>query len=204
MKAVLLVAGVALSACAAGTSFTSSWRAPETGPLNFKGKKVAALVISKEEGSRYGAEAELARQITAAGAQGIPAYSLIPKEITQDKEKAKAFLEKAKVAGVVVMRAVGQTQEYTSSPAAYYTGPYYATFWGGGYYGYGWSGVYDPGYLRTDTVVQVETLVYSLEQDKLVWAGRSRTTNPETVNKFVAALAKGAVSEMKKVGLIQQ
>ena len=204
MKAGILVGGLAvLAACASGTSFISSWRAPETGPLNFKGKKVAALVMSQEEGSRYGAEAELARQITAAGAQGIPAYSLIPKEITRDKDKAKAFLEKANIAGVVVMRVVGQNQEYTSSPSTYYSGPYYATFWGGGYYGYGWGGVYDPGYLRTDTVFQVETLVYSLEQDKLVWAGRSKTTNPKDVNSFVKALAQGAVSEMKKTGLIK-
>ncbi len=34
-------------------------------------------------------------------------------------------------------------------------------------------------------------MVYSLEQDKLVWAGRSETTNAEKVREFVAELAIG-------------
>jgi hypothetical protein len=196
------VAALVAAACAA-TTFNSTWKAPGAGPLNFKGKKVAALIVSKEEGVRYGAEDALAREITAQGAVGLPAYSLIPKELTQDKEKAKAFLEKASVAGVVAMRVVGKDQQLSSSPATYYGGPYYATFWGGGFYGYGWGGVYDPGYLRTDTVVSVETLVYSLEQDKLVWAGRSETTNPSKVGPFIHELTAGAAREMKKQGLIK-
>ncbi len=202
-KAVTAAAAcVALAACAS-TTFNSTWKAPGAGPLNFKGKKVAALVVSKEEGVRYGAEDALAREITARGAVGIPAYSLIPKELTQDKEKAKEFLAKAGVAGVVAMRAVGKEQQLSSSPATYYGGPYYATFWGGGYYGYGWGGVYDPGYLRTDTIVYVEILVYSLDQDKLVWAARSETTNPSKVGDFIKELTAAAANEMKKQGLIQ-
>ena len=199
-----LVALAALTAAAcASTTFNSTWKAPGAGPLNFKGKKVVALVVSKEEGVRYGAEDALAREITKQGAVGMPAYGMVPKELTQDKEKAKAFLEKAGVVGVVAMRVVGKDQEISSSPATYYASPYYSTFWGGGFYGYGWSGVYDPGYVRTDTIVSVETLVYSLEQNKLVWAGRSETTNPEKVGPFIQELTAGAAKEMKKQGLIK-
>jgi hypothetical protein len=61
---------------------------------------------------------------------------------------------------------------------------------------------YDPGYLRTDTVVMVETLVYSVTEDKLLWAGRSRTTNPSNVSKFILELSNKAASEMKKAGFI--
>jgi hypothetical protein len=196
---LLAIAALSAAACAT-TTFQSSWRAPGSGPLNFKGKKVAALIVSKEEGVRYGAEDALAREITKQGAVGVPAYGQIPKELTQDKEKAKAFLEKAGVAGVVVMRVVGKDQEISSTPANYYAMPYYATFWGAGYYGYGWGGVYD---CVLTYVVSVDILVYSLEQDKLVWAGRSQTTNPEKVGPFIQELTAGAAKEMKKQGLIQ-
>ena len=198
-----VVAAATAVACAS-TSFQSSWKAPGAGPLNFKGKKVAALVVSKEEGVRYGAEDYLAREITARGAVGVAAYSVIPKELIQDKEKAKEFLEKANVVGVVVMRVVGKDQEISSSAGTYWGAPSYATFWGtGAYYGYGWGGVYDPGYLRTDTIVMVETLVYSLEQNKLVWAGQSKTTNPEKVGPFIQELTAKAAAELKKQGLIR-
>jgi hypothetical protein len=199
----LVLAVAATAAACATTSFHSTWKAPGAGPMSFKGKKVAALIVSKEEGVRYGAEDALARELSARGAVGIPAYSLIPKELVQDKEKAKEFLAKAQVAGVVAMRVVGKDKEVSGSPGGYYGAPYYATFWGSGYYGYGWGGVYDPGYIRTDTIVIVETLVYSLEQDKLVWAAQSETTNPEKVGPFIKELVSKAAAELKKQGLIQ-
>jgi hypothetical protein len=199
----LVLAAAATAGACASTTFQSSWRAPGAEPLNFKGKNVAALIVSKDESIRYGAEDALAREITARGAVGIAAYSVIPRELIQDKEKAKEFLEKADVVGVVAMRVVGKDQEITSSPATYWGGPYYATFWGGGYYGWGWGGVYDPGYLRTDTIVTVETLVYSLPQNKLVWAGRSETTNPSKVGPFIKELVGKAAAELKKQGLIR-
>ena len=101
-RALAAATAVAAAACAA-TSFHSTWRNPAAEPLNFKDQKVCALIVSKEEGVRYGAEDALAREITKHGAVGIAAYTLVPKELIQDKEKAKEFLEKADVKGVVAM-----------------------------------------------------------------------------------------------------
>ena len=67
---------------------------------------------------------------------------------------------------------------------------------------YGWSGVYDPGYIRSETVLHIETLVYSLEQNKLIWAGQSKTTNPDSVDALVKELVGQVAGEMKKAGLV--
>jgi len=48
----------------------------------------------------------------------------------------------------------------------------------------------------------VETLVYSLEQDRLVWAGVSRTFNPSEIEGFVSELASAITKEMTKAGLL--
>jgi len=198
-------AGVLILTACASTTFNSTWMAPGSGPMNFAGQKVAALVMSTNEGNRLGAEGELARQLTARGVLGIPAFNLIPPNESRNKEKAKALFEAAGIAGVVAMRVVGTHRETTSSPSMGYWGaPYYGSFWGGGgYYGYGWGAVYDPGYLRTDTIVSVETLVYDMKADKLIWAGRSQTTNPQKVDALVKELVAGAASEMRKQGLIR-
>lgn len=201
--ALVLAAPLALvgTGAWAGTRFTSSWKAPDAQPESFKGAKVAALVMHPDESLRYPAEEALAREITARGPVGMPAYSIVPKELIKDKDKAREFLEKAGVVGVLAMRVVGKDKEITQSPGTYWGGAGYATFWGAGYYGTGWGAVYEPGYLRTDTIVEVETLIYSLRQDKLVWAGRSETTNPKDVPKFVKELAKKVADQLKKLGL---
>jgi hypothetical protein len=204
-RAFVAAGALGLVACAASTRFNSAWKAPDAGPLNFRGQKVAALVITPNESTRLGAEGVLARELVARGVQGIPAYNLIPPSESRDKEKAKALFNAAGIAGVVVMRAAGKQQEITSTPG-YWSAPYYGSFWGGGgggYYGYGWGAVYEPGYLRTDTIVNVETLVYDLRADKLVWAGMSASTNPEHVEGLIKDLVAAAAGEMKKQGLIR-
>lgn len=100
------------------------------------------------------------------------------------------------------MRVVGKEKELSSSGGTMWAQPYYGSFWGAGYYGWGGGGVYAPGYLRTDTIVSVETLVYSLRQDKLVWAAQSQTTNPSRVDVFIKELVDKAAKEMQKQGLL--
>jgi len=202
LRAGLVAAAALVAVGCAATTFNSTWKAPGAQPESFKGKKVAALCITKDDSVRFGAEDALARELTARGAVGISAYSLIPKELIQDKDKAKEFLQKANVAGVVSMRVAGKEKEINSTPGGMYAAPYYGSYWaGGGYYGWAWGGAYSPSYVTTDTIVYVETLIYSMAQDKLVWAGRSETTNPEKVGPFVKELAAKVAAELKKEGL---
>ena len=148
--AVLVGSALVVTACAS-TQYNSTWKAPGAAPLSFKGRKVAALVISKEEDARYEAESALAREITARGAIGIPAFNLIPKEIVRDKEKAKEFLEKANVAGVVAMRVVGSTRRSPEASAATTRGRTTRRSGVRAITGRGWSGTADTGYLMRRT-----------------------------------------------------
>jgi len=201
----LVTAVLALSACASG-GFVSSWKAPDAAPLELRGSKVAAIVMMNNEASRRAAEDALAREISARGAQGVAMYTILPGAKPDDEEAARYALEKAGVAGAVVMRPVGVEKEVSSS-SVMYTDPMHRGYWGG-YYGHGWSSAWGPmttgGELRTDTIVVVETLVYSLKQNKLVWGGQSRTTNPKNVDELVHKLAAAAAKELEKQGLIRE
>ncbi len=132
----------------------------------------------------WAAENALARELTKRGAVGIAAYSILGDVDPKDEAKIKEGFEKAGAVGVVVLRPVGKEKEVYSTPSVY-AGPY-GTFWGG-YYPGAWSGAQ----VHTNTIVIVETLVYSLRQNKLVWAGESRTTNPTNVDAFVHSRAGG-------------
>ena len=52
--------------------------------------------------------------------------------------------------------------------------------------------------------MKVETLVYSLEQNKLIWAGVSRTVDPTQIDSFIAELAKAVSDQMRKDGVFGQ
>jgi len=195
-KAVLAAtAAVTLAACAT-TSLQSTWKDPSAAPLNLKGKKVVALVVTDEEALRNAAEDEAAREITAHGAIGVPAYRLLPQAQIRDKERARAIFEREGIEGVVVVRQIAKEKALSGSFSG---SPGYGSFWGPGFWGGGFGG---DGYLRTDTILIVETLVYSLQQSKLVWASQSQTMNPTQVGSFVRELSKTLGTEMEKQGLL--
>ena len=194
---VFVAAG--LTACAT-TTFTSSWKAPDAQPMgSLTGQTIVAAAMAKNTAVRRSAEDALVGVLNANGARAIPSYSIISDDAVNDEAKAKAAIEKSGAVALVVMRPVAKEKEVSSTPTMY-MGPSYGGYWGG-YYGYGWGGAYGGTQIRTDTIVIVETLVYSLKQNKLVWAGESKTTNPSQVDAFVKEVAAGAGKEMKKLGL---
>jgi hypothetical protein len=196
----LAFATLLVSACAT-TTFQTTWRNPEAKPIKLAGQKVVGLFISNKPALRRTAEDAMAREITARGAQGVPAYTVLDDTEIRDRAAAKAKLASLGFSGVVVMRIVGRETQYRYEPGYWWTVPHYHHFWGG-YWGYGWTTVYEPGYLDVDRIISVETLVYSFVQDELVWAGISRTIDPAGIDSFVSELARAVTKEMAKEGVL--
>jgi hypothetical protein len=184
---------------AASTKFKSTWKAPGLGPVSFAGKKVVALVISDDDSLRVSSEEGLASELTDRGLNGVPSYRIIPKEEVKDPDKARGWFERAQAEGVVAMRLVDARKVQTYTPATW-TGPYYGSLWG--YYGYGWgSGMYIPPRVDEDALVTIETLIFSVPQNKLLWAAVSETKNPKNVRQLLADLVKTTAKELQKQGL---
>jgi hypothetical protein len=203
-RAFLVLAAAAVLTACASNDFVASWRAPDAQPLEVAGAKVAAVVMVNNEASRRVAEDKLAREITARGAVGVPMYVLYPDAQPSNEPQARSALEQAGVLGVVVMRPLSIDKEVVSTQLSY-SAPMYRGYWGA-YYGAGWGtpwGVTQTGEIRTNTVVQVETLVYSLRQNKLVWGGQSQLTNPASIDRTIERLAASAAAELHEQGLLR-
>ena len=195
-----LIFGVALCLSACGsTTFTSTWRAPDAQRVDPAGKNIAALVISGDKKRQRDAEVYLSNDLTSRGARGVPAHQLIGYG-HPDVNYARAKFKEAGVQGVVVMRVVSHDQRVIVDPGGF-SGTAYGSF--GSYYSsYGVGVSYSTGSVQTDTEVTVETLVYSLSQDKLLWAGTSRTSNPQGIQSLINEVADAVASQMSKQGLI--
>jgi len=196
-----LVAMAAAAVAAADNTFLSTWKSPDAGPLNFAGRKVAALVIVEDENLRMSAEEALAREITARGPVGVAANRFIPREELADKDRAKAWFERTGVQGAVVMRLVGADTQKVYSSVVYSSG-YYGNVWD--YYGYGWTTVTPIGKGRNATSVTVETLLYDITSGKPIWAGVTRTADVKDTTSYMKGLAKDIGKELEKAGLARK
>ncbi len=119
-------------------------------------------------------------------------------------ERTKKQLSEAGVDGVVIMRVLGEKERtrvtYTGAPWGY--APYYRHFVQLLGIRLGRALLARPR-SRTTTELSIETLVYSLTRDELLWAGTSRTTDPGKIASLVDEIADAAAKEMTKQGVLK-
>jgi hypothetical protein len=204
-SAKLLPLLVLLAACSSSDGFTSSWRAPDAEPLKLRGAKVAAVVMVQDDTLRRRGEDALAAEITARGAVGIPMYTLLGGGTPSNEAEARAACEKAGIAGIVVMKTTSVDREVEEKPVTYLE-PIYRNYWDG-YFDYGWGTSYAPVQAGTTfdikTTVSVETRVYSLRQNKLVWSAQGKTTNPKNIEAEVKKLSAATAASLERDGLLR-
>jgi len=190
---VLGAALLSLGACAT-TTFTSTWKAPEGQTIDPAGKTIAAVFVSGDERNWRAAEDALAKNLNALGAHAVPGYTLLPREIRGDAEDRLARLKQAGTDEVVVMRVVGEDKW-----------PSYLQVHGSTFNASDTPGTGNlPAVTELqhfNTLVSVETRVYSLDLDRLVWSSTSRTANPRDIENLVSEVADATAKEMLKQGL---
>jgi hypothetical protein len=186
----ILILTIFLAACSS-TSVVTQWHDPATTQLHFS--KVLALCITKDPSLRRAAEGELCRQISSVPCK--PASFAIPDAMMDKSDEAKALVTRAGFDGAVVVRVVDAREKVTYVPPTY--GP---TFWG--YYRYARPVAGQPGHYRKDQILRLETSIYSITQDQLVWVGTTETMNPTSLPDTVEAVVTAIRKELEQDKLI--
>jgi hypothetical protein len=197
---VLLVFAAVVAALAAGcasTQITSSWSDQDLGRVPFK--KVLVVFQHSDPQLRRVLERRMASDVP----NSVPAHAIFSDEEVRDLDKVRARVREQGFDSAVIMRLVGVDRSVSYHPGMVYMVPsYYRRFYG--YWGYGWSTVYEPGYYRADRVVNISTNVYSVTDDKLVWASQSETFNPvnlrEAVDEVLRVTSKATGEVLKARG----
>lgn len=189
-----------LLATGSQNQFLSTWKAPGAEQIDFTGRKVAAVLIVDDPNLRVSAEEALAREISARGAIAVPAYKILPKELLTDKDAARAWFEKARIEGLVILRVVKTDTQKVYSSVVWSSG-YYGNAWD--YWGTGWATATPIGKGRDQQLLTVETVLYDLSKGVPIWAAATRTTDPKNVQSYMKLLAIDLVKELEKAGLVR-
>jgi hypothetical protein len=182
-------------ACAlSGSPLTSTWRVPEAGRPPFR--RVLATFVSTDQAMRRSMEDRLATKVPSSFAayRAVPGLSLNDRELARQQLRGKLF------DGVVVMRVVDvrNVQSFRGGSTWYANSPTFSDYWRSS-----WAIVRDPAYLVSDRYVFVETVLYSLADDKLLWAGRTSAENPRSVNELVDRTVDAVAKELRGTELVR-
>jgi hypothetical protein len=188
------------AACGPSTKIEKSWRDPGATLKPGDWKKVLTVGLLKDEATRRMVEDQLVARLKGAGVASYQYFT--DKEITE--EKAQGLKDKLKADGfdgAIIMRLVEVEKETNYVPGSSSFPTYYGGF--GPYYYNSWNSFYSPGYYTTDKIYHVETNVYSIAQDKLLWSGITSTTNPSKTDKMFNEVAEVVAAKMRSEGFLQ-
>ena len=211
--AVASLALVALAACSQSTttSFSQSYRNPGYETTSFE--KLMVIAVAQDQDARRAFETGLVAAISKQGGIAIPSIDVLPTEEGLTGEPLQAAVEAGGFDGVVITRllSVDKDSEYTppekyhNPQTRYYpAGPALGYGYGGyyGYYGTTYAEVHTPGYFETSTTLKLETSLYSVATNELVWTGQSNTVDPESVEDARASITTAVAERLQSEGLI--
>jgi len=199
-----------LAACSkTTTNISQSYRNPGYEQTVFK--KLFVIGVAENQESRQAFEDAFANAINGQGGSAATSWGHLPKSEQLTEDEVRSAVEAGGFDGVLITRllAVDKAQQYT--PASTYNNPqtrYYAG--GGGLYGYGFYGFYgttfaqvhEPGYFETSTTIRVETNLYSVATDSLVWTAQSDTVDPSSIPDARDSMTAAVAKKLKEEKLI--
>ena len=188
MKKMLIVLSIIAASCSSTVKIVQSWKAPDSSYAPVQFQKMLIIVLGKDEAFRSNAEDKI-----ASGSNAFHASHLIfpNKQIIGDEIRFKNVIKENGFDGVVTVRLLSKDKENT-----WVAGNYTAGFWA--FRSNVYPAYYQPGYFDENTSYLIETTVFSMNQDKLLWSGITSITNPSSLKHATDEVLKEVIRQMKK------
>jgi hypothetical protein len=210
---IFVLAVSALVACnKAETTISQSYRNPGFEQTVFK--NILVIGVSSTEEGRAAFEKAFVKSLANVGGTAKASGDVLPKDTQLEEDELRAVVEASGFDGVLITRVLSVDKEQEYTPASTYQNPrtrYYGGGGGrGGLYGRGYYGFYgttyatvhEPGYFETSTTLKLETNLYSVATDGLVWTGQSKTVDPSSLEEARESMTTAVAKKLKAERLI--
>lgn len=178
------------------TSLTDAWQEP-----GFQRRDMDSVLVVGMTGNKTNRilfERGFVRALSAKGIKATASHDVIGTALPT-KEAVVDFVRRSNITHVFVTHYGGKevtTEHVPESVRTYYTGPYYPTY--GGYWDrYGSTQTLTrEAYVDTRTKLLLTTSVFDANTEKLVWVGRSKSFEVDSVSHASKELARKVVREI--------
>ncbi|VAW54344.1 hypothetical protein MNBD_GAMMA06-1805 [hydrothermal vent metagenome] len=174
-------------------------------------KNLLIVGIAESEQNRRTYETSFINELKNLGIEAETSYKLIKNGEKIDRDTLAKATRGLGMDGVIVTHLVAVDEETVYRPGVGYgyNSGYVDVGYGGGYYGSMYSYyphvnayVHNLGYYDTLEIYTLETNLYDIESEELVWSARSRTFAPESVQEVIVDVIKLLVKDLENKKLI--
>ncbi|MDH3957317.1 MAG: hypothetical protein OET81_11535 [Desulfobacteraceae bacterium] len=156
---------------------------------------ILVIAITGNEHNRRSFEKKFVAQLKSVGVDAVSSEEAIPMPANLElkKEMILNAVNQYKNDAVIITHLIGKEEKdvYTRSGSAHR-----------GFYGFYHSRYSDPGYSSTSTTVRLETNLYDVKTEKLIWSGKSETWSKDSKDKIINDVIKAVIKNLQKNKII--
>ncbi len=185
-----------LTVSCAGTRMSQTW-VDETR----RGKPVSdvlVIVVADKAKNREAFEHKFVQQLKAAGVEAVSSADVIPmpRDLKLEKDVILQAVAKYGNDAVIISHLTGLDKKEVFTR----TGPIYGGYYN--YYGYTFDTVHDRGFYSEIATVRLETNLYDVKTEKLLWSGQSQTEDVQSINKLIDEVIALVIKDLQKNKLL--
>jgi len=198
-----IVSSFLLLACSTSTRITDIYKNSAVTPKRYQ--TILIIAMTSHANAKAVIESNLAEAASMHGYKAIKSTDVFKKTFTKDESQNKDLVMKTvrdlHADAIFTVTLVDKTSETRYVPGS---GPYmpypafgwYGNFWS--YYSHWYPITYNPGYYTTDKMYYLESNLYDVSSEQLLWSVQSETINPSSLDDFSKSYTKALVKALKK------
>jgi len=156
---------------------------------------ILVIAITGNEHNRRSFEKKFVAQLKSVGVDAVSSEEAIPMPANLElkKEVILSAVNQYKNDAVIITHLIGKEEKdvHTRGGSAHR-----------GFYGFYRSRYSDPGYSSTTTTVRLETNLYDVKTEKLIWSGKSDTWSKDSKDKIINDVIRAVIKNLQKNKLI--
>ena len=167
----------------------------------FKGKPVSdilVIAITGNEDSRRNYERLFVKRLQSLGLEAIASLDVIdmPADLELKKETILETVERYENDAVIITHLMGKEEKEVYTRGEPVLDSYF------GYY-QTWHRInYTPGYSGSRSVLKLETNLYDVKSEALMWSGQSKTWNEDQTKEIISDVIHLVIKDLEKNSLI--
>jgi hypothetical protein len=194
-RLLLLSAALLLASCAT-TTVSDVWK---DNAYQGKAKKIVVIMVAKSPHMRDLFENRFVAELEDRGNSAIQSYKIVTTEQLPDRELVKSKINSSGADAVLIARLVDTKTIEAYRPGQIYTVPSFYYGWGS-YYGVVFA---DYGYTGDVQVAYIETNLYDVKTEKLIWTAHTKTERTEGEQQLINTFINVIVKKLSSAGIIK-
>lgn len=195
---MVMFLAVLLSACST-TQLKAVWKEPS---YLARPQKVMVIAVTREPIYRRIIEDEFTLQFKLRGVEAIASYTALPDRDQDDQTAIEKMAKQSGVDSVLITRLVSKRSVRVYYPATISHRPYYYGKWPD-YYREGYEMISALGYSTKYEYVLMETNLYDVKMDNLVWAITTETGVNNLNQTLIKPYIGNIMNMMAEYGLVR-